>query len=200
VLGSLGCSDDNGPATGTCAALETGQVCAPSAFCSCDAPAASGDPTCLQTLLGLAPTPRIDCVVPAQGAPGAFESCSGRDSAPIDLNEFYTGTQCRQPVIGSLLLDDFGTSHDFGGAEMELSNPNDACTFDITWKHSTRTSTDAADFGFVEVPTSTGALAIPIVLHFMQSDCVHGTIDAFNCTLAGNTAAPTRDPMWSCAP
>lgn len=80
------------------------------------------------------------------------------------------------------------------GAVMELSSPNKPCSFSIPWKPGAATTADGTDVGAIRIPTPTGALVLPIVLHF------HRTIDnclspQFSCALID----VATDRVWRCA-
>lgn len=198
VVGSIGCTDDRGLDPSQCAPLAANPVCLPSQFCSCPIASAGGgpDPACLQAQITAPDAPRLDCTVPARGTGPLFDLCTDHSSGPINLDSFYQGAKCRQPRIGSLALTDLATSHSFGGAEIELESPNDPCTFEITWKRGTRASTDADDYGVIELTARTGTLLLPITLHF-QSSCVAQPLDDFQCTV---NHGGDSDPLWNCAP
>lgn len=203
LLGSLGCSDDRGALAGTCAPLIGTEVCVPSEFCGCtDAGTATGpDPACLQNrIANPGSIPRIDCQVPASASPPPvrLDLCPNRDTATIDLSKFYGNASCRQPQIGSLLLNDFDTSHTFNGAEFDLESPHDPCTFVINWKRGTRTSADPTDYGMIELPTQRGAVMLPLVLHFQDNCIAAPPLDAFTCDLLGDDQ--TADSPLLCAP
>jgi len=194
VLGSLGCRDDSGSVPGTCRAQQD-EVCVPSQFCGCPdpGPGQTFDTTCLRARIDSGGVSKIDCNVPAQLNGTDAELCQNKDHATIRLDSFYMGGKCRQPQLGALQLADFSTSHSFGGAVMELSSPHDPCNFDITWKQGSHTSqpSDIADHGMVEVPTSAGAVLVPIVFHFSPGACDSD----FTCDVQNPV-----DTMWTCAP
>jgi hypothetical protein len=62
------------------------------------------------------------------------------------------------------------------------------------WKAGTRTATDGTDYGAIRLPTASGALVIPLVLHF-QATIDNCLTPAFSCMLRDVPA----DAMWGCA-
>lgn len=193
LLGSRGCTDDTGPSTGTCA-VQRNVTCVPAAFCACSAL----DDGCTAGVLD-APNsqiPRIECRVPARLMPRGIELCAGTDRAMIDLERPFDGGRCEEPLLSSLALDGFATSHDFGGAIMELGSPQQDCRIPLTWKTGVRTPASSTDdHGVLQLRQrdSATALLLPIVLHFDLGLC--GPADTFSCELAGDN----NDPVWSCA-
>jgi len=203
LLGSLGCSDASGALAGTCAPLTGDQVCVPSQFCGCtSAGSTTGpDPGCLLSRIASAATiPRIECQVPssASASPTKLDLCPNADRATIDMSRFYTADKCKQPQIGSLVLDDFDTSHTFNGAEFDLASPHDPCAFVINWKRGSRIAADATDVGMIELPTQRGTVLLPLVLHFQNTCTAAPPLDAFTCSLLGEVGAD--DSPLQCAP
>lgn len=192
LVASRGCSDDGGPKTGECAA-QRDHVCVPKMFCSCGDVAG----TCTQDLTDapLSTVPRIDCRIPAHTAPLGIALCPGIDKATIDLGPLLHGDKCEQPLLASLQqLVGFNTSHDFGGAILELASPQPACSFTITWKSGPRTAADMVDdHGVVAVRTSEATMLVPLALHFTLGMCLTPT-DEFRCTFNGDAG----DSLWSC--
>lgn len=195
VLGSRACTDGSATRTGACGPQHDATICVPDAFCTC-----TGDigDMCWQDLARAMPlaVPVIDCSV-ATTSIAPFTVCPGpgQDTATIPLDDHFTQDEaCGTPTIASSSLLGFDSSASFGGAEMELSSPRKPCNFSITWKDGTRMSGDPADVGAVRIQTPTGALVLPIVLHF------HPTVDncqgpQFTCTVMDIAT----DGVWSCA-
>jgi len=194
VLGSRACTDDNGPISGTCVAQQNqAPVCVPSQFCSCDA--IEGGCT-LDKIVKIVEIPRIDCTIPARGVLSSTEPCSGDNTGTINLDGFFPpNSKCgRQPLLGSLQLAGYATSLTVSGAVMELSSPEGACNFSITWKSGTHAGTDAMDdHGVIKLQTSTATLLVPIVFHFILGTCAQP--GQFHC----NPPAGATDSLWSCA-
>jgi len=194
VLGSRACTDDAGPMTGTCAAQQNqSPVCVPSQFCGCDA--IDGGCT-LDRIVTPGELPRVECFVPARGLLPTIDLCPGDNSGRIDLNGFFpANSQCgEQPLLGSLQLAGYGTSLNVSGAVMELSSPEGACSFSITWKSGTHTGIDAMDgHGVIKLQTSSATLLLPIVFHFTTGTCA--VPGQFHCSMPGSAT----DSLWNCA-
>ncbi len=195
VLGSRACTDGSATRTGECGPQHNAAICVPDPFCTCMGDL--GDP-CWQDQVRTMPLamPVIDCsVATTQIAPFTFCPGTDQDTAMIEIEGHFTQDEtCGTPTIASSSLLDFGSSAPFGGAEMELSSPRKPCSFAITWKSGARTSSDAADVGAVKIQTATGALVLPLVLHF------HPTLNnclgpQFTCTVMD----VATDGVWSCA-
>jgi hypothetical protein len=191
VLASRGCTDDHGPNSGSCTP-QRDRVCVPELFCS----ACPGfDAACIATKIddGAAMIPRVTCDVPARRVLPGLELCPGMASATIELGPLVGDADCDEPVLASLQLAGIGTSHNFGGAILELDAPKPRCTLPVTWRSGTRTSPDEQqDHGLLKVHFASGALLLPLVLNFQVGMCL--TTDVFTCTVDG---AP--DTLWSCA-
>lgn len=193
VLGSRACTDGSATRTGACGPQRDATTCVPDRFCACT-DGITG--TCWQDQVRMLPpvVPVIDCsVATTQIAP--LTVCPGQDTALIPLDAHFTQDEaCGTPTIASSSLLGFGSSASFGGAVMELSSPRKPCNFSITWKAGTRTTSDPVDFGAVRLQTATGALVLPIVLHF------HPTLN--NCVgpqLSCMLTDVATDGVWSCA-
>ena len=186
LLASHACVDDGGR-TGSCAPQRE-QVCAPEKFCGCDI-----EGPCMQSAIDSLMTPRIDCFLPGHPVSLGLALCPGMNTTTIDLAPMVQA-RCEQPLLGSLQLGGFSTSHSFGGATIELSSPSPACSFGITWKSDPRTASDAVDdHGLIAVPFTESKLLVPIVFHFTPGTCT--LADKFFCQITGNAS----DPVWSCA-
>jgi len=190
VLGSRACSDVGGPQIGECAPQHDTMVCVPDRFCDCT----GLDEGCLRGFLETTPPPipYIDCDLPM----AMLNVCPDKASAAISLDGHFPRSQtCEQPLITSLALASFATSSVFDGAKIELTSPQSACNFSLVWKSGSRTRPiDAIDYGAIKVPTSMGAVVIPIALRFHPI-----TVD-----LCGNATIRCElkdmpDSLWSCA-
>jgi hypothetical protein len=192
VLGSHACTDGSAIRTGECGAQHDTTICVPDRFCLCTS---IGD-ACWQDQLRAMPAlvPFIDCsIATTQSAP--ITACPGQDTATIPLDgHFSQDDACGNPTIASSSLLGFGSSASFGGAEVELSSPRKPCTFSLTWKSGTRTSGDPADIGAIRIPTTTGELLLPLMLHFhpTPNNCVGPQV---SCMVMD---VPT-DGVWTCA-
>lgn len=188
-LGSHGCSDgDDGRRGGECAPQQA-RTCVPDAFCGCPAV----DPACFENRLAGADMPRIDCHFPMDDK---LSLCQNNASATIALGgPPMGGATCAQPRIGDLTLDRFATSAEFGGATLTLSAPRDPCNFAITWSAGTRTTSDPVSFGAIELAGHSGALVLPLVVHFDQLS-LGGCASAL--TSSCQIMAAPDDGVWAC--
>jgi len=195
VLGSRACTNGNPIRTDACGPQRNATTCVPDRFCACTDGIAG---TCWQDQVrtGPVPVPVIDCsVATTQIAPFTVCPGAGQDTAMIALDAHFTQDQnCGTPTIASSSLLDFGSSASFGGAVMDLTSPRKPCTFSILWKTGARTASDPVDIGAIRLQTASGALVLPLMLHF------HPTINncigpQFSCAL---TDVPT-DGVWNCA-
>lgn len=193
VLGSRACTDDNGPISGTCAAQQNqAPVCVPSQLCGCETIEGGCS---LDKIVKIAEIPRVECTIPARGVLPATDPCPGDNTATINLDSFFPpNSKCgKQPLLGSLQLAAYSTGLTVSGAVMELSSPEGACNFPITWKSGTHTGLDGtADHGVIKLQTAAATLLVPIVFRFVPSTCA--VPDQFHCGPAGNP-----DTLWSCA-
>jgi hypothetical protein len=192
VLGSRACTNGNPTRMGVCGPQHDATTCVPDRFCACTDGIAG---TCWQDQVrtGPVPVPVIDCSVPTtQIAP--LTVCPDQNTAMISLDAHFTQDQpCGTPTIASSSLLGFGSSASFGGAVMNLTSPKKPCNFSITWKSGTRTASDAADIGAIRLPTESGALVLPLMLHFRPTiNCVG---QPFMCLLID----VATDSVWSCA-
>jgi hypothetical protein len=193
MLGSRACSDDKGAIPNTCAAQQNqAPVCVPSQLCGCDI-----DGGCsLDKIVKAGEIPRIECTIPARGLIPGTDLCPDDNAGRITLDSFFpANSKCgKQPLLGSLQLAGYATSLTVSGAVMEVSGPEDACNFALTWKSGTHTGTDAVDdHGVIKLQTSAATLLVPIVFHFVPDMCMMP--NQFHCALAGSAT----DSLWSCA-
>jgi hypothetical protein len=126
-------------------------------------------------------------------------ACPNQDPATISLDDHFSGGEtCEQPLITSLALADFQTGSQFGGAKLELTSPRSPCQFSLAWKSGNRTTAaDAIDLGAVKIPSRTGAVVLPIALHFHAVAVDLCPAAPFTCDLV-EPAPP--DSMWTCVP
>jgi hypothetical protein len=183
VLGSLGCVD-GGPKTATCLPQHR-QVCVPAEFCGCDL--AGG---CTQGKVdGVPAIPRIVCTVPVT----ATSVCPDL-SAEVDLSSHYkTGNCGQQPQLGSLQAAGFGNTASVGGAQLEIATASAPCKIALKTKGGTVPLLPADGHGAVKLDTSSGALLVPLVLHFSDGLCAAA---ALTCMALGDDT----NSLWSCAP
>jgi hypothetical protein len=195
VLGSRACTDGSAPRTGACGPQRDTPTCVPDRFCACTDGIAGA---CWQDQVRTLPlaVPVIDCsVATTQIAPLTVCPGPGQDTAMIPLDAHFTQEEaCGTPTITSSSLLGFGSSASFGGAVMELTSLKKPCNFSIHWKTGTRTAGDGVELGAVRLQTATGALVLPLVLHF------HPTVNScvgpqFSCMLTD----VATDGVWSCA-
>jgi hypothetical protein len=188
VLGSHGCSDLD-PQNKMACAPQRDRVCVPDLFCDA-ASCGQYNTSCLKNLVITDSIPHVDCDIPTLPAP-TLDLCL-EHATTIDLATYYQGACDQQPKISALSLEGFDTHADFGGATMELQSPRPLCQFNLQWKSGTRVSLSPTDYGLIELPSSKGAMLIPIVFHFYPGMCA---TKPFHCAVKGSLS----DSLWKCA-
>jgi hypothetical protein len=192
LLGSHGCTDQQGTLAGTCGATRA-RICLPPQLCACEASGAYPHTECVQNaLVPLSPVPHIECTVSAQHEPGRLDLCPGKASVELQFGAHYPGSKCKQPQLGSLALTELDTKLSLHGATWELSSPSDPCTVELSWKDGTRTAPAGDDYGVIALPGERGGMSlVPFVLHFLPNNCA----TVIGCQVMDSD---NSDPQWSC--